>query len=461
MLRPLLMFIGGLLLLCGSVHAQQTSPGEFTRQRIANVHYSLSRQFVINSQFQTGWLPSAGVSSSLVRLEPNFLAVTCERIKRSLMKELGVSTDQWRGKIYLELRPARNLGETIQVTSIRSNNSWDYRVQLPDTLERSRLVSTIVELLLLEMANRNATDHSAEIPAWLAQGLTQQIITSSQVDPILQPPTEMEFGVNISRTNRSERWANPLARAHEILSNQPPLPLEQLSWPADGQFTGEAGEAYRSSAQLFVCELMNLPDGRACLRAFLAELPQHLNWQISFLKTFHNHFATQLDLEKWWALRLLNFTGRDLSRIWSVDESWRKLDEIIHSPVQVRTAANEMPMRTQVALQTIIQDWDFPRQSTLFQSKIQQLLLLRACVAQNLIPLVDGYRQAIETYMKNRDKAGFGRLAQGLSTPGLDAIAAQSIRELNGWDARLEQLRPQPGSVTEARNKTAASVANH
>jgi hypothetical protein len=458
MSRTLLAICVALLL--GNAHAQQNPPPAFYPE-VPRINYSLSKQFIIHSRPRTGWLPALGSSTTIVRLEPNLLAVSCERIKRAVMKELGVTADNWRGKIDIQLQPARNLGEMIRVTSTQHGQNWSYRMELPDALERQRFISAVVEILLLEMANRNSTGRSAEIPAWLAQGLTEQLLVNREIDLVLQAPDKMEGGVFVARLDRSERRPKSHAQTHEQLSSQPPLTFEQLSWPAEDQFIGDAGEAYRSSAQLLVCELERVKNGRACLQAFLGELPQHLNWQLAFLKAFKAHFATQRDLEKWWALRVQNFTTRDLAQIWPSDESWKKLDEVIRPPVQVRTTANELPLRTEVTLQTIIRQWDFPRQTRIIQAKLQQLVLVRLRASQDVVLLVDEYRQVLEQYLKNRNKGRFARLLAGITSPGVERIIQDSIRDLDRLDARREELSPKPEPAKRAKNDTASILVSH
>jgi hypothetical protein len=243
------------------------------------------------------------------------------------------------------------------------------------------------------------------------------------------------------------------------LGNQPPLTLQALSWPSEEQLSGEAVEAYRSSAQLFVHRLLHLKDGRSCLRAMLADLPRHLNWQISMLNAFHAHFASQLELEKWWALQLVNFTGRDLSNTWPSDESWSKLDQIVRSSVQVRTGTNEMPMHSEVSLQTIVREWDFLRQTEALQVKIQQLLLLRYQVSQDLAGLVDKYRVTLESYLKERNKTGSFRVLHGGPRTIVDRAAQDTVNQLNALDARREELRSAPDQANTPRNVTASVMA--
>jgi len=391
-------------------------------------------------------------------LQPTFLAVSCERIKQALFRELGITSHQWQGRVYITLHPPQNPDEAI-IASRQYDGNWMYRMELPATMETSRLVTAVVDVLLLEMANRNADERSAEIPAWLAQGLAQQIMMASQADLVSRPPDRTQNGVAFTPTLFSGRLVDPLAPVKAQLGSQPPLTLEALSWPSEEQLSGDAVQAYRGSAQLFVHRLLHLKDGRGCLRAMLADLPRHMNWQISLLNAFHAHFASQLELEKWWALQLVNFTGRDPSNIWPSDESWNKLDEIVRSSVQVRTGTNEMPMHSEVSLQTIVKEWDFLRQSEALQVKIRQLLLLRYQVSQDLAGLVDKYRVTLESYLKERNKTGSFRALHGGPRTIVDRVAQETINQLNALDARREEMRPVPNQAKTPGNETASVMA--
>lgn len=419
---------------------------------------SLSQQFIVLGETRSARAlsPSSANSSTnhqVVELQPAFLAISCERIKHALFRELGLDQRQWRGRIFINLHPPQNSDEAI-IASHQYDGNWTYRMELPSTMEPSRLVTVVVDALLMEVANRNAEDHSAEIPAWLAQGLAQQIITSSQSDLVSRPPDRAQNGVAFNPVFFSGRLLDPLTPAKTELGNQPPLSLEALSWPSEEQLSGEAAKAYRSSAQLFVQRLLHLKDGQACLRAMLADLPRHYNWQISMLNAFRAHFASQLELEKWWTLQLVNFTGRDLSNTWPSDESWNKLDEIVRSSVQVRTVASEMPMRSEVSLQTIVREWDFLRQSEAFQVKLRQLLLLRYQVSQDLAGLVDKYRATLETYLKDRNQTGAVRALRGGPRVVVDKVAQETISQLNALDARREELRPAPNQANTPKAQT-------
>ncbi len=415
---------------------------------------SASGQFLIHGAPTDVWRPMAlsrSLEGQYARLDAPLLAVTCERVKSALLAELGAQ-DRWQGRVSIFLHQAHRLGETIVIASSDSQGDWTYFVNLPDTVERSRLVSALVDVMLLEMANRKA-QRSAEIPPWLSEGLTQQLMKESMGGLVTEMPREGTQNIHTSTEMLDGRSVPVLEEAHEVLLGRPPLTMEELSWPR-----GETEEdpVFRSSAQLFVCRLLELKDGRQCLQNMVSELALHLNWQISFLDAFHAQFASALELEKWWALCLVNFTGRDVAQTWPHAESWQKLDEALRTGADVRTAVDEMPLRTQVTLQSVITGWGYTMQAQVLRLKIRQLGLLRESVSQDLAGLTDSYRQVLQNYLQAREKSGAFRTTTAERVLGPDKLALDAIRVLNALDAEREALRNGP----ETAPQTAASSVN-
>ena len=68
-------------------------------------------------------------------------------------------------------------------------------------------------VLLLEFANRNARARSAEIPAWLTDGLSQQLLAADWQEIILSSPAKMVNGLPDSRTVTTARGMDSLAGA--------------------------------------------------------------------------------------------------------------------------------------------------------------------------------------------------------------------------------------------------------
>ncbi len=426
---------------------------------------SASGQFIVHADRTPGPGATAfepGTNRNLIGLELGLVTVSADRIKQLLSRELE-ATAPARGKIYLALHPTGSADETVTVTAGLFKDGWEYRVDLPDVVERARYVRALVQVLLLEMANRQAGAHSAEIPPWLTEGLAQQLLASNELEILLPPPDTTVNGIRVNRTYVSLRRDNPLEQAHRQLCAHTPLTFEQLSWPAPEQLTGPAGELYRSSAQVFVQELLQMPEGRACLRAMLADLPQFYNWHLAFLRAYRAYFTRPLEVEKWWALQLAHFTGRELSQNWPADESWQKLEETLRPTVQVRAGANELPLLTNVTLQTIIRDWPDPRQTEALQEELRQLELLRLRVTLEPALVVDAYRQTLASYLHQREHPGL--VLPFRKQAALRHAAEEALKQLDALDARRAELRsksqsPPLGDTKSGTNTNAPSATD-
>jgi len=387
-------------------------------------------------------LSSLATNQAFVQLEPILATVSCERIKQILLRELGVKTP-WRGMIYLVLYPATGNLDTITIVSERSRNGWQYQVALPNVVERPRYVSAIVQVLLLELANRTAQERSAEIPLWLTEGFSQLLLASNEAEIILLPPRAVANGLSYSATRLDMHKRTPLQQAEKKLSGHPPLTFEALSWPTDQELANDAsGQVFRGSAQLFLSELLRLRDARACLRTMLAQLPQRYNWQFAFLDAFRSYFERPLDVEKWWALSLAQATGRYVTQVWPLTESWQKLDQTVHAAVQVRTGANELPLRAEVSLQTMIREWDPLRQTLGLNNMLRELGLLRLRIAPEYVGLLEDYSQAIGTYLQQRDRSAAGFLFTKRAAHR--RAVEEAVQRLDALDARRLALLPGP-----------------
>jgi hypothetical protein len=412
---------------------------------------SYSGQFIAYAARSAKLLPavsSLATNQDFVRLEPTLATVSCERIKQLLLRELNV-TGPWRGTIYLALYPAAAAGDPITIASQRFKNGWQYQVDLPNVVERARYVRAILQVLLLELANRAALGRGAEVPFWLVEGFSQLLLASNEVEIILSPPTVGPNGYHVAASFVASRKQTLLQQAEKQLAGRPPMTFEALSWPSDQDSADEAGgRTYRGSAQLFVGELLRLPDGRACLRRMLERLPQHYNWQFAFLDAFHTHFERPLDVEKWWALAIAQANGHSTGQAWSVAESWQKLDQAVHAAVQVRTSTNQLPLHTEVNLQQMIRQSDPVRQTQALNNTLRELALLRWRIAQEYVGLVQDYCQVIEMYLQQRDRtsSSFPFTRQAGRKRATDAV----VQQLDALDARRIAMRPGPKPAPES-----------
>jgi hypothetical protein len=444
-----------------------------------NFAHSVSGQFVVQRAPATGRTaaPEIAHPGGYLKLDPALTAIYCERIKRALTETLE-DQSRWRGRIYLALYPARSADDGGTMVAEQFADGWNYRLELPDTVERVRFVRALVTALLLERANRNARDHSAELPAWLNEGLTQQLLTQFDVE-LTPPPTRWSsdgqalgptvFEIGAPHPRRSARRSGPdtvaanvaviertgpLEAARRLMRERPPLTLQDLSWPDERLLTGADGEVYRHNALLFVTQLMRLKQGGACLRAMLDELARCYNWQTAFFRAFHPYFQRPVDLDKWWTLQVVHFTGRNFTQTWPAAESWSKLDAALRTPVEVRRARNELPGQADLPLATVIREWDFLRQNQTLRAKLCALDLLRMRVAPELAALVDDYRRLLSAYLDKRDRAGLIPPGSKMPAPGANFVVRETLRQLAQLEARREALRPPPVPLSAAQAAT-------
>ena len=402
----------------------------------------VSGQFIVTSAPSLSSLaatPRIVADTNFVRLEPSLLAISAERIKETLRRELGIN-NQWRGKIFLALRPAQSTDEDVTIVSERFANGWNYCVFLPDVLSRTRFVRAMVSVELLEFANCNASTRSAEIPEWLTDGLSQQLLAADGRKIILSSPPHVVNGLSQSRIVENQRGVDALADARRVLQDQPALTFEQLNWPTDAQLSGADGGAYRASAQLFVNELLDLKNGPAHLRMMLQSSPDFYNWQTAFQSAFSADFPRPLDLEKWWALQMVSFVAQDPGARWTSAVGREKLDEILGVPVEMRTASNALPVHAEISLQAVIRNCDSPEQTAIFQTKLRDLELAQFRMAPQLAVLTVEYRVALASYLGQNKQTGPVFHGNKRAWVPSKASSGDTLKKLDALDARRRTI---------------------
>lgn len=358
---------------------------------------SRSQQFVVFGALPGSALgpPSLSlIETNHLQMDPTLLVLTCERVKAELLQELGMS-DAWTGKIQITVRGEQRPTEPVVVESQWYPQGWRYQLVVPGQLERTRLMRTLTRALLLEVANRNnRSQRLAEIPLWLEEGVATHLL-ALHGDSLIPEIRTLTSGV---------RAAHPDAflEARQQLGGRKLVALADLCMAQPGQFNAAEWEVFRRTAQLLVAELLYLPEGRACVQAFLRELPGYLNSQLALLRGFAPYFPTMLDAEKWWAVAWVNFTARDRHMRFSSDKSLRQLDEILVSPIAVRLGTNAVPGRKELPLREVIANTDFPQHQPAVAQANLQLQLLQVTAPVELARLISDYRHALLTYLKRR-----------------------------------------------------------
>lgn len=412
--------------------------------------HSASGQFIISVQPDDSPFyrrPGIGTNAALMRLQPPWLAVSAERFKSALWRELGVSASApWSGKIFLVLRPARSLDESVAIIPQPFINTWNCRVDLPDIIQRDRYARAVTAAVLLEYANRSAaTDgHSAELPPWLVDGLARQVVESEEIQAILSAPTKQIGGVPQMRTEENQRGLDPLAEARRVLQGTPALTFDQLSWPSPAQMRGDDDRIYFASSQLFVNALLDLKNGPEKFRALLAALPACANWQAAFYRAFRGNFRSPLDVEKWWALRVVAFASRSPGPRWTAAVSRQKLDSLLAVPVGVRYASNSLPVRAEVSLQSVIQNFSGEERDQIIRARLRDLEIARLRLVTPLAALADGYCAALADFLgESKAKPDRLMLNKHVSSRKGRISAASTTKKLDALDARRRQVESQ------------------
>ncbi|MDR3458724.1 MAG: hypothetical protein P4N60_14840 [Verrucomicrobiae bacterium] len=456
-LQSFAVFAGCWLLL---IFSAGPAPGQENQGGPPSVR-SVSGQFIVDAVPEDSPLlhrADLAADTNLVRLEPTLLAVSAERFKLALWSRLGLRPGaNWSGRIYLTLYPARTTNDNVNIEILPDAGAWSYRVELPDVVTRTRYARALTGVLLLELANRANRDpaHSAELPAWLTDGLSRQILSglsskvilstpSKQTDATflsLSDPSKQKNGLFLSRVDNKQRGIDPLADARRTLQEFPALTFDELCWPSDAQMNGNDGGAYLASAQLFVDSLLSLDNGTDKMRALLNQLPGCLNWQTAFYAAFHPQFKRPLEVEKWWSLRVIRFAARDPGPRWNMAASRERLTDLLAVPVEFRAAPDALPEHTVVSLQNVIRNFRPAQVTAILEIKRRDFELAQFRMAQPFAVFADGYRTIITDFLGEGRKSSRPAMTgkRPVATrPGLSV--AETVKRLDALDVRRREL---------------------
>jgi len=429
---------------------------------------SHSGQFVVNGKSAGVALAPARVAemaaAARVDFDANLAAVSCERIRGAFNRALRAQ-DRWQGRVHVALVTSARADLKAQITTTRYRDGWQYRLEVLNPSDEESFVRAVTQVLLQELANRSTADRAAEIPLWLTVGLTRELMAR---EPDLVVRSQ-------SPVHRVVRAPDAVLEPRRLFASRPALTFDELSWPTEETFTGERRRLFDASAQLLVHQLLRLPDGPAALRKFLAELPPHLNWQIAFLRAYEKQFPRLLDVEKWWAVTLAAFTGRNQWQMLPAEAALDRFHQALLVDVEVRTEAGSVPGKAKVTPQTVLEEWDYARQQQALRGVVVRLAQMRLSLPPELLRLLDDYRAVFENYLSRRPTAGYAPFTGSPALPGLGfgprlpmptvpamgreaasskLLARDAIRRLNALDVERENFR---AAIESARQSAAGA----
>ncbi len=427
----------GSVWLTLSALAQPLPPGYATAR-------SHSGQFIVSGRPTTTALPDSlppGATADWIRLQPTLVAMTCERIKGALLMRLG-ARDHWRGKITIILRPVRRVDDATVVTQTHFKDGWNYRLEMPDAMSPDRLVHTVVQLLLVEWANRQTSTTLADIPRWLPVGLAQNLLADPVLNLVLVPPVTKENKILLRESSTRGRRSVPLAVARAYFATHEPLDFEDLCWPPVVAAGADAAD-FRYSAELLVAQLLRLRGGGHSLAAMLDGLGRYRNWQTAFLRAYAAHFSRTLDVDKWWSLEVAHFLRRGDSLTWRPSESLRQLDAVLTVTLQA-DATNASPSRSTLPLAAFLKQTPPRQQEEVLQPRVRQLEALVARVSPSLVPLTQDYLKLVQTHVRELDRGQRGSPAQRLNNYAFNQATQKMVARLEALDQRRADYRNRP-----------------
>ena len=383
---------------------------------------SQTGQFVVHGPTERTFPPRWPENAPpLLELEPQLVAVTAERTKRAFLEELAVP-DSFHDKVHVLVLSRAAPLQSIRLVSHVHTDGFQYQVGLPVYLETSRLIKALVQVLLQDYSNRGSR-RSAELPTWLVEGMTRQLLSSVVPAPVVNrtPLTVERLGFDrLGATRRYFQTNNPLT-------------IQELSFSNLSAMSDAEKVRYEASSHLLVHELIRIRGGPVLLGRFVQSLPHALNWQTAFHQVYQQYFRTPLDLEKWWMLSGLEVKQRQVRESWAVSVSLDRLDALLHVPMEYRVSTNAIPQHREVTLQEFLSLADFGVQKDILGQKLQQIFFMSVNFSPEVRSVANAYEQAIDAYLQKRALSDY--------QPGLKSDPEQRLQMLvNSASKNLDEL---------------------
>lgn len=323
---------------------------------------STSRQFAVYSNDP---LFSSGV------------CVLAERIKQHILHELE-QDDRWRDPIIVAVRD-REVTEhdapSISVDLFRSQTHLKYQITCPTPplVEPAALVTTLVEAICSEIANRQQhvgkteSYRAAPVPRWLVHGLAQSLVGRPEV--------------LLAIARRSVEAGRPTAACALLATSQlPSEPLERA--------------LFQANAWLFTGNLLALPAGPDLLQRYLDELGAQKSATNAFWSVYHEQFADAAALETWWNAQRKRRVSFQVAQALTAEETGHQLDEILGFKIKPPAGQAEEPASTTVSVDKLMPFYEQPWLKGLLKEKLRQLFALAGQAHPIYRPVIAQYIEA-------------------------------------------------------------------
>ena len=352
-----------------------------------------------------------------------------ERVSRALTQELqqpGAFQDKVHVTVFDWTQPGQLIGLLTQIHT----DGFQYKLTVPRYVEGNKLLKGLLQVLLLEYANRGVR-RSAELPNWLVEGMLRQIQTTLV-------PT---YVVNRKPMTIETSGYDRLGATRNYLQTNTPMTLQELSFTDLTKVTAEQREQFEASSHLLVHQLLRLNGGPALFASFLKTLPHTFNWQTAFYSVYKQHFAGALEFEKWWMLNWVEFKNGRGQEGWPLAVSLDRLETVLLTAMEVRAEAGSIPIHREASLQEFLQLADFATQKELLSQKLQQMFFMSLSVPKEVLPLWMGYQRTIENYLQKRGISDSQPLLKNYTEQRMQDLVKAAVQTLNELDAARAELK--------------------
>ena len=310
-------------------------------------------------------------------------------------------------------------------------------------------------MALLDLANQKPQLRDTEIPLWLTVGFTQVLLAQPDLVLVLSRPEQGGKEMAMEEVVKNVRRHDTLVGVRARLRGRRAFDFSEIAMPSPAHLRGENWRDFQACSHLLVDRLLAVPAGGARLQNMIRQLPNNLNWQTGFLKVYGDLFADMLVVEKWWAVTIVQLTGQNQYQNWTLLEAVEKLENLLKLPAEVRLKDADSPLEAEVTLQQAIRGWDFAVQKQTLQQKINQLLIARVKMPQQLLPFVNEYGRILQNYVVTRQRIESFKPRRGQVRPRIAPVIDEAVRQLDSVDRRLVLFKPEsktPAPATLPQN---------
>jgi len=397
------------------------------------------------------------VNADTILIAPDHVAVAADRMRFAILKQLGIRPFLG-GKVKIKLDLTMSPQATVPVVTVKHLSGYTYELTLPCEIDAPKLVRALVQVTLLDLANRKPQLRDTEIPFWLTVGMTQTLLSQPDLVLIIRKPEADGREVATEEVIRTVRRHDSLAGVRVRLNGRRAFDFSEISMPSPAHLRGENWKDFQGCSHLLVNRLLALPMGPQRLQGMIRMLPDTLNWQTVFLKMYGDLFADMLVVEKWWAVMIVQLTGQNQYQNWTLLEAVEKLQDLLKLPAEVKINSADSPLEAEITLQQALRGWDFKVQRSTLRQKVNQLIVARLKMPRQLLPFVNEYGRILETYLAKREQIANFKPRRGQARPRVFPIIDEAVRLLDAVDKRLVLFKPATATPKPAEIPTPAST---